>query len=277
MKQLCFAIIGSLLLCACWGGQSEKEAEEGYVNMNDSDSYLNDTLDLYEEKSVSAAADEFFMDFFFHFVDDERFQLSRVVLPLPCTNGDEDFTISPARWEEMRTFIAPEFVTSVYDRDADLDIQKDTAIKRVNVWRIVIGRNLQQNFHFHKVEGKWKLTSYSIHNSAQTPMGSFYNFFSDFCRDTLNQEQHILFPLKLVSTSADDPADRTVEEIQRSEWAEMSEDLPLPKTQMLSIDYGQPALSENRKIMLVEGLSNGLMLTYRFDRTNDRWRLYEID
>ena len=51
----------------------------------------------------------------------------------------------------------------------------------------------------------------------------------------------------------------------------------MPEGVMTNINYGQPSISQNRKILLVEGMSNGLYVKYKFDRTNGQWHLYEIE
>ena len=61
------------------------------------------------------------------------------------------------------------------------------------------------------------------------------------------------------------------------EWFEFRQEMPMPEGVMTNINYGQPSISQNRKILLVEGMSNGLYVKYKFDRTNGKWRLYEIE
>jgi len=53
--------------------------------------------------------------------------------------------------------------------------------------------------------------------------------------------------------------------------------MPMPEGVMTNVNYGQPALSENRKILLVQGMSNEMYVKYKFDRLDGKWRLIEIE
>jgi hypothetical protein len=52
--------------------------------------------------------------------------------------------------------------------------------------------------------------------------------------------------------------------------------MPIPSKEIININYGQTCISNNNKLVLVEGVSNEHFLRYRFMKDNGKWMLVEV-
>jgi hypothetical protein len=73
----------------------------------------------------------------------------------------------------------------------------------------------------------------------------------------------------------DEEIDELVE-LSHDEWMELSSDMPIPSKEIININYGQTCISNNNKLVLVEGVSNEHFLRYRFMKDNGKWMLVEV-
>lgn len=269
---LCFVL--AMLLPACQGNTPVTDVVEPdsvpEPEFSDPDSLL-----LYDDEPEPESADMLFADFFYAFTTDNHYQQQRIQFPLRCKNeGGEAVTL--AHWNELHAFQPQEFYAVIYDNEADMAIQSDTTVREVHVERIQLDAQTMSHYHFERVQGKWLLVDYEEEEVSQTPNSSFLEFYGNFVADTLFQRESILFPLVLKTETEEGDEDGQAE-LTEEEWPEFRDQMPLPSGMMTAIDYGQAALSQNRKVLLMEGMSNGLFVKYKFDRTNDQWKLYEID
>ena len=267
-------VLSVVLLTACHGSPVETTGDL-VDSVEVVEDVSDDSLQLYTDEPEPESADMLFADFFYAFTTDSRYQSQRVAFPVKCSDGS-DAPLTKADFMERNPFAPQEFYASIYDRESDMTVQSDTALNNVAVERILLGAQSTERYHFQRVQGKWMLMEYDTKPTGSTPQGSFLEFFGQFANDTVYQRESIVFPLRLVSEAEDDETEGEAE-LTEAEWPEFRDQMPLPTEVMTAIDYGQAALSENRKILLMEGASNGLFVKYKFDRTNGQWKLYEID
>lgn len=109
------------------------------------------------------------------------------------------------------------------------------------------------------------------------PNGSFLRFYADFVSDSISYEKSLAHPLKLLISNEDDDTKYEEETLSESGWKDFKKDMPLPNEFLININYGQSYFSQNRKILLIEGVSNSLFVKYTFDRSNGQWRLFRIE
>lgn len=267
--------LASVLLCAlsCSGGGQVGTVEE---DVEDTVVVQRDTLVLVQDKPLPESVDELFGDFFYNFATDELFARSRVRFPLRSrANPDEEF-ITREQWVEQLPMQGRECVALIYEREGDLEVQQDTTLRQVQVWQIYLGEHREECYYFLKVDGRWLLRDYDVLDWSTTPLGGFLDYLAQMSADTLMYADYVRFPLQWVMVS-DDGEETITEELWAEDWDELREEIPLPEGELLCIDYGQPALSENRKVVSMEGLSSGLFIKYKFDRVGGRWWLYEVE
>ena len=277
MKQLFTISLLSLLFCSCWHSSESTDSSEDEV-VEDSIEAEEDSLILFEEEVVPVSADELFDDFFFSFTTDQRFQMQRVKFPLKCKEGQDELVISREEWKEFNRFTTQEFYSVLYERESDMEIQKDTAVNEVSVDWIYLNDDYVERYNFvRSQDGQWLLLDFGKEETSATPYASFANFYAKFASDSIFQRESIQFPLHVVAEEQSDGDEGGEAHLSPDEWFEFRQEMPMPEGVMTNINYGQPSISQNRKILLVEGMSNGLYVKYKFDRTNGKWRLYEIE
>ena len=251
---------------------NEDEMEEDSI-----EAFVGDTLHLFEEEEPPAAVDELFDDFFYNFIDDARFQGQRIAYPLPCKEGDESEKLTKQDWAQYDHFKNQEVLSVLYEREQDYALSKDTSMQHVGVEWIQLRDDDVERFQFNRVGGKWMLTEIDKKKRGNIPNGDFLNFYAKFMADTVFQGKSLAEPLKVILTSDDGEEEPQEEFLTVEEWFEMRHSLPLPTEEIVNVDYGQACISQNKKTLLLQGISNGMQMKFKFNKDGDDWKLMEIE
>lgn len=264
-------LIGFVMLsCGERGGGTQAEAID-----EEEDDFI-DTLILVHDAPLPESVDELFGDFFFNFSTDARFAATRMRLPLLSRSNPEEEFISREQWEEQRPLEAPEFFCVIYEREGDMEVQNDTSLHEANVWRVYLQEQREECYYFNKVDGRWLLKDYDLIDWTQTPMGDFLGYLAELSADSLRATDFVRFPLHWVMVS-DDGEEVIEEDLWEEDWEAFCSEVPMPEGVLMCIDYGQPVLSSNRKVLSMEGLSNGLYVKFKFDKVGGKWWMYEVE
>lgn len=251
---------------------SEEEQEEDTI-----EAFVGDTLHLFDEEEPPVAVDELFDDFFFNFASDPRFQRERVAVPLSYRENEDEVLLSHEDWKDFNNFESQDFYSVIYEREQDMFLQKDTSVNAVSVEWVYLDEGKVDRFNFHRIAGKWSLTEVCKEPLSQIPNGNFLQFYAQFVSDSIFQRNSIQEPLRLVLTPQSDVDEEQEEELSVDDWFDMKDDLPIAHDALVNIDYGQTCISENRKVLLMEGVSNGLQMKFRFTKVEGEWKLIQID
>ena len=251
---------------------NEDEMEEDSI-----EAFVGDTLHLFEEEEPPAAVDELFDDFFYNFIDDARFQGQRIAYPLPCKEGDESEKLTKQDWAQYDHFKNQEVLSVLYEREQDYALSKDTSMQHVGVEWIQLKNDDVERFQFNRVGGKWMLTEIDKKKRGNMPNVDFLNFYAKFMADTVFQGKSLAEPLKVILTSDDGEEEPQEEFLTVEEWFEMRHSLPLPTEEIVNVDYGQACISQNKKTLLLQGISNGMQMKFKFNKDGDDWKLMEIE
>ena len=242
----------------------------------DSSCYVQDTLQLFEEEVLPKSADELFNDFFFNYTSDMNFKNQRQAYSLDCNIGDTVIKIHSSELGAYSELFVDDYYSIIYERNEDLSFQKDTSLNEVIVERIDLDGEQIEQYNFNRIEGKWMLTGVGRNEMDYNPNSDFLDFYKIFSSDSVYRKNCINEPLKFVMLSENDEIEDDIQQLTTDEWMSMSSDLPLPANVMININYGQTIISKNSKLLLVEGVSNGLSLTYRFMKIDGAWNLVEV-
>lgn len=276
-------ILGTSAACACMllsctdpkmtnAFATEEEAEEDSAEV-----FVGDTLHLFEEEEPPEAADMLFSDFFFNFIDDARFQMERVAFPLPYKKGDEVEHLTRNEWKASNHFLDNDYYYVVYEREADLELQKDTTVHNVGVEWYHLADGYVEKCYFNRVKGKWMLTDIINKSISDTPNAGFMEFYTHFVTDTVFQKESVADPLRLVIRS-NDVEDETEEKlVTPDEWMGMRADFPLEDKLFVNMNYGQTCISQNSKKLMLEGISNGEQTKFHFTKNGDEWKLVDVE
>lgn len=277
-KGLVLPVVVACLLASCKEGKmqnvfsQDEEAEEDSL-----EAFMGDTLHLFEEDAPPVSVDELFVDFFYSFADDARFQNQRISFPLSCKDGNEEMKLTRDDWMAYNRFTTQNIYSVIYEREHDLDLQKDTTVSSVGVEWIYLQEDYVEKFNFNRINGKWTLTDIEKELCSNLPNSNFLEFYAHFVSDSTFQRSSLATPVKLVLTSDEDENEATEEYLSADDWFNMRHDLPLSSESLVNIDYGQACISQNRKTLLMEGVSNGLQMKLKFDKRSDGWKLIEIE
>lgn len=251
---------------------TEDEPEEDSV-----EAFIGDTLHLFDEIEPPAAVDELFDDFLYNFIDDAHFQGQRIVYPLPCKTGDEEKKLTQQEWPQYDHFKNQELLSVIYEREQDFVLSKDTSMQSVAVEWIGLKSDEVEKFHFNRVENKWMLTEIDKKHRSEIPNGDFLNFYARFVADSIFQREALAEPVKVILTSEDGEEEPQEEHLNADEWFEMRQSLPLPTDAIVNVNYGQASISQNRKILMLQGLGNGMQMKFKFNKQDDGWKLMEME
>ncbi len=262
MKRSSVYILSLLMLsltpASCKMGTDEP-AQEAETDSLDVDSLGLEQLDLFEEETIPEAADELFADFLYLYTTNDEFRRQRTV------RGLHPFSMNAER-----------AMVVIYEREDDLLLQKDTTARNVIMEQIVWDADSIYRFNFSKVNGLWTLSSVEGVDMSNTPNASFLVFLRDFIADSLYRQESIRQPLIMSFYSEEDEAE-VEQEMPLSDWNELYAELPDMSETIFNIDYGQSLISQIRKSMQLQELSNGLFLKLHFDFSDDRWQLFKIE
>ena len=277
-KGFVLAVAAGCLLMSCKDKKmtnvfdTEDEPEEDSV-----EAFIGDTLHLFDEIEPPAAVDELFDDFLYNFIDDAHFQGQRIVYPLPCKTGDEEEKLTQQEWPQYDHFKNQELLSVIYEREQDFVLSKDTSMQSVAVEWIGLKGDEVEKFHFNRVENKWMLTEIDKKHRSEIPNGDFLNFYARFVADSIFQREALAEPVKVILTSEDGEEEPQEEHLNADEWFEMRQSLPLPTDAIVNVNYGQASISQNRKILMLQGLGNGMQMKFKFNKQDDGWKLMEIE
>ena len=251
---------------------TEEEAEEDSAEV-----FVGDTLHLFEEEEPPEAADMLFSDFFFNFIDDARFQMERVAFPLPYKKGDEVEHLTRDEWKASNHFLDNDYYYVVYEREADLELQKDTTVHNVGVEWYHLADGYVEKCYFNRVKGKWMLTDIINKSISDTPNAGFMEFYTHFVTDTVFQRESVADPLRLVIRSNDVEGETEEKLVSPDEWMSMRTDFPLEDKLFVNMNYGQTCISQNSKKLMLEGISNGEQTKFHFTKNGDEWKLVDVE
>ena len=261
-------------------------------NVSDSDESLLDSL---AEDSIAAAADtllldletldtplpktvdEVFDDFIFSFDQSNRLQRSRIIFPLPVTEGNgEKHYIQRHEWQHHYLFLHQDFCTVLWNSRRQMDMAQDSSVCEARVDQIYLHSRQIDSYVFQRdsMTGQWMLTEECIVPFEHTDMAPFLDFYSKFVTDSLYQRHHVADPLRY-STSDNEDYDTVVGTINTDQWFEFQPEMP--QDVLVHIAYGQTFSNKNRMLLQFRGIRNGLQSLFIFHRDGERWRLTDFE
>lgn len=283
MKRIVFGCcLLTLLLTSCMGGKKKVNPFEVLTEQIDSlqlspDTATADTVPQIED-IIPATADESFADFFYNFASDSRFQQKRIVSPISVYRTNKVVRISRDEWEYDPLFSKEQFYTVLFDKEDDLEIEKDTAINSVQVDWIFLKEHKIKRYYFQRMKGCWYLEAINMEKLPQAEDGEedFYDFYFRFANDSTFQAERLRDPLSFVTVDPDDEFQVLETTLEEGQWFAFRP--PLLKERLTNVHYGQSEQSaSNSKIIEFKGFGNGFSNTLYFERKNGQWRLDKFE
>ena len=280
MKKL---IVGICLLgwmASCGGGKKHADVQEVVMESIDSIGIVTDTLEVeeVEEQEVSTYAERIFADFLYNFATSEKFQLRRILFPLPYYMDNKKDSIEKEEWVHDPLFSQQEFYTMLYDDLDDAVLEKDTALTSVRIEWIELKAKKMKRYYFERLYGWWKLEAIDDATMPKEESGQedFYEFYERFANDSLFQAERVSDPLPFVAPDPDDDFQILETTIQKAQWFTFQPQLPTEH--LTNINYGQ-RLDRNSQTRVIEmrGFGNGFNNTLYFRCRNGEWKLTRFE
>lgn len=281
MKRLIFGCCLLMLMVSCGGGKKKVDPFVALTEQIDSikvhpDSIQDSTVVVEEE--VPAAADESFADFFYNFASDAKFQRTRVVFPFSLYKGKQVTRIPKEDWKFDPLFSRDPAYTVLFDKEEDMEIEKDTSLHSVQVdWIFLTDRRVKR-YYFQRKKDSWFLEAINVEKLPDEEDGKedFYKFYERFSRDSVFQQERLHDPLKFVTADPDDEFQILETTLEQGQWFAFRP--PMMKGRMTNVHYGQPEnMSSDYKVVEFKGFGNGFSNTLYFERYGGVWKLMRFE
>lgn len=270
------------VLASCVGGKKKVDPFETLTKQIDSlnvqpDTAAADTLPKVEEV-IPATADESFADFFYNFASDAKFQRKRIVSPISSYKGDKVVRITREEWQYDPMFSREQVYTVLFDREEDMEMDKDTAVKSVQVDWIFLREHRVKRYYFQRVKNSWYLEAINkeklAHSSSEGE--DFFDFYTRFANDSVFQNERLCEPLSFVTVDPEDEFQILETTLEEGQWSAFRP--PLLKEKLTNVHYGQrETTASNTKIIEFKGFGNGFCNTLYFERRNGVWKLRKFE
>lgn len=281
MKKLIVGICLLGCLASCGGGKKQTAVRKEDMVPVDTMDIVADSLlmeEVEEEPEVSVYAERSFADFLYNFATSEKFQLRRILFPLPYYMDNKKDSIGKEEWTHDPLFSRQEFYTMLYDDLGDAELEKDTASTSVRVEWIDLKARKMKRYYFERLYGWWKLEAIDDAAMPKEEMAQedFYEFYERFANDSLFQAERVNDPLPFVAPDPEDDFQILETTIQKAQWFTFQPQLPAEF--LTNVNYGQ-RLDRNSRTRVIEmrGFGNGFSNTLYFKCRNGEWRLTRFE
>lgn len=238
--------------------------------------HKEDSLATVARGPMPTDADELFNDFIYDFASDSSFQKQRIVFPLQVNNGNKVSAVDMNHWHHDYLFIRQKIYSLIFDKEKDMDIVNDTALKVVQVEWMYPRTNTKKEYNFKRVKGVWLLESIAFNRMDKSDNENFLEFYHRFVTDSLFQAHRVCQPLQFVTSDPDNDFSVIEATIDVNQWFAFKPQLPVE--QLSNINYGQPNSDRSDfKIVALKGVSNGFSNVLYFRRKAGKWQLYKFE
>lgn len=278
MKRILLGFLLFVFLISCGNKKTKTDSFASITDRVDSVDYAADTLQQVEaeEEPKPIEADELFDDFIFSYALDETLQRQRTEFPLPFYDRDTPVKIEERFWKHDYLFAQQNYYTLLFDKEDELELVGDTALKSVQVDWIYLKTRMVKRYYFERKRGMWMLEAINLREMEKGENEDFVEFYTHFVTDSVYQSKHIRRPLQFITIDPDDEFSILETTLDVNQWYAFRPAMPVD--QLSNINYGQKNEDlSNTKILKVNGIGNGYSNIFYFRRRNGEWELYKYE
>jgi len=266
-----------LLTFSCTGKKTSTDDDVVADSMADSSQVVvEDTLEkLITETPMPRAADAIFDDFVFNFLANKRLQFERIVFPLKMTDAAGKVSMKEkSQWKMEHFFMRQGYYTLLFNDDEQMTHMKDTAVSEAVVEKIMLKRNLVENYYFRRIRGAWMMYEVRVTPMEENSNASFLKFYERFTSDSTYQVQSINETVQFLGPDPDNEYQMMEGVLTPDTWSAFAPQLP--EKLLYNIVYGKHKKEGESKIFLLRGVANGLELELRFKQMGSGWKLTKM-
>lgn len=287
MRKGFFVFCIAICLCvAC--GKRQSDSPHLFVESVEDElaEVLLDTLDEEDsdelffssvEENYFSGADGFFEEFLYEFSTDSMIQKYRVKFPLPYSyNKGEEKLLSEEEWFASNLFVLTDIYHTLFERDADMNIEGDSTLLKVNLECVDMQDRHVRVFSFEKEGECWYLLRVREQDFSSYQHRDFISFYHRFVTDSLYQSRHVNDPMTFVTMDPEDEFNTIEANIDMEQWFAFRPELP--ERMWVNVDYGvKPSRRPSRKILTCKSLEGNFSHTSYFRKIGGEWMLTRFE
>ena len=151
-----------------------------------------ETLDTLSFSSVRekyfSGEDGIFEEFVYEFFSDTLMQKHRIRFPLSYVGKGEERQLGEQDWASSALFALPDIYHTLFEHDAEMDVERDTSMQKVNLECVDVKGGLVRIFFFEKQDGHWLLLRVREQDFSSYKHREFFTFYHRFATDSLFSE-----------------------------------------------------------------------------------------
>lgn len=233
---------------------------------------------LWTDAQLDAEADseewseELFDDFLYNYLQDTVLQRRRAVFPLQETMADGSVCqISEADWSHDYYFLPADYTTALYNSEAEMSINEDTALVRASVDRIDLTQQSITAYDFQRNNAHWNLVSIRNMSLSDSDLNDFLLFYARFAGDSIFRSCALSPSIHISMTDPDDESLSIDGFIRREQWPTIGAEIP--SGTLMNIRYGQQYLHAKRILMEKTSMGDGMAEVFSFAKGSRGWEL----
>ncbi len=278
MRGCLFCLILLLLVLSCDHKAVQPKAAE-MVAESSRDSLVSVTSDTADAvgpvTNIPKAADEYFSDFIYSFTTNKAYQMSRIAFPLPCVRNGKTTYLQKRQWLFSRFHMKYSVYTLFFDRKASLYLEKSKHVSDVKLEYFNIHEEEVRTYYFNKSDDQWKMVRIEDMPLSKYKDCAFIEFYQQFATDSAFQLEHVKPMLSILMENPEDEFEKIDGVIDAEQWPSFCPELPADV--FTNVDYGQSKRLDNRRVVVLEGTSNGYMSLLFFVEENGEWMLERFE
>ncbi len=171
------------------------------------------------------AADDFFDDFIYEFMEQKDFQKQRIKFPLPHITNEKETTIALEDWKHDQLFANDKIHAMLFDDAQSMGKIKDAAFTHIHIDYKDLKKEHIRQYHFTKENGCWLLSRIDEHPLSKNMHSDFYAFYANFSASSDFQQSHIENPFYFKTYDSD--AMQIIEGVlDVAQWEDFKPELP---------------------------------------------------
>jgi hypothetical protein len=215
--------------------------------------------------------DSTFNDFILQFGFNPDFQKLRIKFPLEFVNLGIKSVITEHSWVNDRLYVDLEAITDISN---GLKVN-DKSNERVFSW-IKTQSGISKNYYFKRDKDQWFLLKIEIRKDlVDQNKEDFYSFLGKFCKDSVFQKQRIIFPLDM--TYLDGDFNEVKENRIQEKWRYSGFYYNCDSIAILYYDFQRTFKDTDQRILIIQGVENGISSQFTFKRINDKWVMIKYE
>ena len=280
MKILCWVCIVAIACGACGRQKAEKPLPPAPLDIyvpDTSDRGDSDTLFFSSvEENFFSGEDGIFEEFLYEFSADTAMQMHRIHFPLPYLCKGEEIQLGKQEWDTSRLLGLTDIYYTLFERDAEMDAERDTAMRKANLECVDMKTRTVRTFFFEKLDGCWKLLRVNERELTSYKHREFFSFYHRFVTDSVFQSLHVNDPMTFVTLDPEDDFNILEANIDMEQWFAFRP--VLPEHLLVNVDYGvKPSRRPQRKILTCKSLGGNFNHTSYFRKIKDEWVLTRFE